>query len=114
MRNMLEKMLRCYGTKAEILHGGAASPVRAIIQPTRSKAKRTMEGDHGPLGDIPQGQYTYIGPVGQPVAQGDYLLVGVLRLRFRRVETIFSGDEPLYHWGLCMEVGEEDTWALNS
>lgn len=114
MKRMVEKMLHQFGTDAIVTTAAGSRIVRAIIQPTRSRARQTIEGDQTPLGQIPQGQYTYIGPAEPEIARTDRVEIGSLRLRFARVETVWDGNRPLYRWGLCYEEGGDDTWALKS
>lgn len=67
-----------------------------------------------PLGEIPRGQYVYIGPADTAVVDGDTLLVGESSYVFRRVEPYYYGEEAIYLWGLCVEKGVNDTWGTAS
>ncbi len=57
----------------------------------------------GILGEIPQGQYVYIGPAFPVAAAGDILYCGGKRYELRRSELVRFRGKPLYCWGLCIE-----------
>lgn len=68
MQRMVEKILNTYGTAVTLHHGGTDYELRAFFQPVRSKSWQYLEGNYSPLGEIPRGQYVYIGPV-EPAAE---------------------------------------------
>lgn len=107
MRRTVETILRQYGAPMTIVHGEAVRNVRAIFQSVRSKSKQAMTNADTPLGEIPQGQYIYIGSAGEPVCEGDVLLIADRRYGFRRVERIWCGEEVAYLWGICIEEGSD-------
>ena len=111
MRQMVSKILRTYGTAVTLTHGGTEYALRAFFQPVRSKSWQYLEGDYSPLGEIPRGQYVYIGPVSPEAAAGDTLHVGQRSYWLRRAELIHDGNGPVYCWGLCVEKGGEDNWG---
>ena len=63
MREMVGKILETYGTAVTLQQSGNAFAIRAFFQPVRSKSWQYLEGNYSPLGEIPRGQYVYIGPV---------------------------------------------------
>lgn len=107
MRQMIGKILNCYGTPAVV--GGKT--VRIFFQPSKSKSWQSMEPVVGPLGQIPGGQYLYIGPAEQRIAEGQTVTVAGENYLFRRCEAYRDADGPVYWWGLCVRKGGEDTWA---
>lgn len=114
MRRMAEKILRSYGTDMTVTSGTEAKTVRGFFQPVRSKSWQNMVSLATPLGEVPRGQYTYVGPAGTPVREGDTVTVGENTYLFRRVEPFLYGNETVYLWGLCVEKGVNDTWGSQS
>ena len=111
MVRMVGKILNSYGA-AVMLHRGAESfAVRAFFQPVRSKSWQYLEGDYSPLGEIPRGQYVYIGPVEPAAEAGDTLTVDGKNYWLRRTELVRDNNGPVYCWGMCVEKGGEDTWG---
>ena len=111
MRKMVSKILQTYGSSLMLEHEGESVEIRAFFQPVRSKSWQYLEGNYSPLGEIPRGQYVYIGPV-EPMAEaGDTLTVEGKRYWLRRSELILHQDGPVYCWGICVEKGGEDSWG---
>lgn len=114
MVRMVSKILNAYGAAVTLLHGETAYEIRAFFQPVRSKSWQYLEGNYSPLGEIPRGQYVYIGPV-EPMAEaGDTLTVNGKQYWLRRTELIPDGNGPVYCWGMCVEKGGADTWGRQS
>ena len=114
MQRMVEKILSAYGTAVTLRHGGTDYELRAFFQPVRSKSWQYLEGNYSPLGEIPRGQYVYIGPVEPAAEAGDALTVGGKDYWLRRTELIRDANSPVYCWGMCVEKGGEDTWGRQS
>ena len=111
MQQMVSKILNTYGTPVTLTQGETAYPVRAFFQPVRSKSWQYLEGNYSPLGEIPRGQYVYLGPVFPEAKAGDSLIVGKKAYWLRRTELVMDHNGPVYCWGLCVEKGGEDTWG---
>lgn len=111
MRQMVEKILETYGTAVTLQQGEDAHAIRAFFQPVRSKSWQYLEGNYSPLGEIPRGQYVYLGPVSPKAEAGDTLLVAEKAYWLRRTELVRDGNGPVYCWGICVEKGGEDTWG---
>ena len=114
MRRMAEGIFRQYGSTLYLTAGETRQQVRAFFQPVRSKSWQSMVSTATPLGEIPRGQYVYMGPASVQVNIGDLLEVGGKQYLFRRVEPYYYGDEAVYLWGLCVEKGVNDTWGSRS
>ncbi len=114
MRRMVDGILKQYGTAMTLTQGAGTVRIKGFFQPVRSKSWQSMVDLATPLGELPRGQYVYIGPAGTPVSDGDVLTVGEKRYFLRRVERYYYGDEALYTWGLCVEKGVNDTWGSQS
>lgn len=111
MRGMVDKILLSYGSAMTLHHDGQDHQIRAFFQPVRSKSWQYLEGNYSPLGEIPRGQYVYIGPVEPGAVAGDSLTLDDKQFWLRRTELIRDGNGPVYCWGLCVEKGGEDTWG---
>ena len=110
MQRMIGKILNTYGVT--IKRTDAANVTyRGFFQPVRSKSWQYLEGNYSPLGEVPRGQYVYIGPAEQEVAVGETLEVGGRDYMIRRVEPVYYGETVAYCWGMCVEKGGEDTWG---
>ena len=111
MRQMVAKILNTYGAAVQLNHEGTEYEIRAFFQPVRSKSWQYLEGNYSPLGEVPRGQYVYIGPVEPRATAGDTVTVGDKSYWLRRSELIHDANGPVYCWGLCVEKGGEDTWG---
>ena len=110
MRQILAGIIRSFGSTVEAVKGGETARFRAFLQPVTSKSWQNMDRVIGPLGEIPRGQYLYIGPVEQDVLAADFLRCGGAAYLVRRADTLLLGDEPLYVWALLVRRGGEDPW----
>ena len=111
MRQMVEKILKTYGTAAILQQEDVSYVIQVFFQPVRSKSWQYLEGNYSPLGEIPRGQFVYIGPVEPAAAAGDTLTVNEKTYWLRRTELILDANGPVYCWGICVEKGGEDTWG---
>ena len=114
MRRMVEKMLQQYGTDMVLQRGSERRNVRGFLQAVNSTAWQSIESEATLLGEISRGQYTYIGPTGVRVNEGDTLEVGGRVYLLRRVEPYRYRNQEVYLWGLCVEKGVNDTWGSQS
>ena len=110
MQQMIGKILNTYGVSIT-WKKEEPETYRGFFQPVRSKSWQYLAGNYSPLGEVPRGQYVYIGPAGKPVAFGDTLEVGGRDYMVRRVEPVYYGENVAYYWGMCVEKGGEDTWG---
>lgn len=110
MKRMIDKILRQYGTPAKLHHGEEVVSLRIFFQPSMSKSWDSMNPIVTPLGQLPGGQYLYIGPADQDVAQGDLVYVDAGGYVVRRAETYYYGDGPAYRWALCVRKGSDKKW----
>ena len=110
MQQMIGRILNTYGVSV-IWKTEEPVTYRGFFQPVRSKSWQYLEGNYSPLGEVPRGQYVYIGPAERCVAFGDTLEVGGKDYMVRRVEPVYYGEDVAYYWGMCVEKGGEDTWG---
>ena len=111
MQQMVEKVLASYGSAVTLQKGEDTYAIRAFFQPVRSKSWQYLEGNYSPLGEIPRGQYVYIGPAEPKAEAGDTLVVEGSAYWLRRTELVRDSTGPVYCWGLCVEKGGEDNWG---
>ena len=102
MEKLIEAVLTGYGSEITI----GSQSVRGFLQPVTQTGIRSMERVFGPLGEIPQGQFLYLGPVTPALSRGDTLVCHDIPYLVRQVETIYLRDTPCYLWGLCVRKGE--------
>ena len=114
MKKMVAGILRQYGSGMTLEQGGSTVTVKGFFQPVRSKSWQSLTNVATPLGEIPRGQYVYIGPADTEVAVGDMLRVGEDQYVFRKVEPYRYGEKQIYIWGLCVEKDVNDTWGSQS
>ena len=111
VEQMVTKILNTYGTAVTLNHRGMSRELRVFFQPVRSKSWQYLEGTYSPLGEIPRGQYVYIGPVEPAAEAGDTVTVDQKQYKLRRCELIYDAGGPVYRWGMCVEKGGADTWG---
>ena len=100
-----------YGTDLTITSDGVSKTVRGFFRAVNSQSWQSMESEASLLGEITRGQYAYIGPVDANIREGDTITLGSRTYLFRRTETYYYSNEPVYLWGLCVEKGVNDTWG---
>jgi len=114
MQNMLMKVMERWGTTLVLRKGTQEFTCKGFFQETGSKSWQNGEMLYSPFGEVPRGQYLYLGPA-EPLAEtGDVLLLSGNAFEVRRTELVRYGDTPMYCWGLCVKKGGEDTWASQS
>lgn len=111
MRRMISKVLKQYGVAAVLQHDGQEISLRIFFQPSMSKSWDSMNPIVTPLGQLPGGQYLYIGPAEQPISQGDQVDVNGESFIMRRVETYLDHSGPIYRWALCARKGSGEEWG---
>ena len=114
MKRMVEKILSQFGTDMVVQSGSTTNTVRGFLQAVNSASWQSMESEATLLGEISRGQYTYIGPAGIRVKEGDTLVLGERSYLLRRVEPYRYRNQEIYLWGLCVEKGVNDTWGSQS
>lgn len=111
MVRTVEKLMACHGSDMTLLHGGESKAIRGFLQPVSSSSWQSMASEATALGQLSQGQYTYLGPVTAEAQEGDFLLLGQKRYLLLRVEDYRYDGQPIYQWGLCVERNGEETWG---
>jgi len=111
MQHKIRKILDTYGVEMVLKDEIISMTFHGFFQPVRSKSWQYMEGNYSPLGEVPRGQYVYIGPASLHLKAGNTLIVGGAEYMVRRLEPVYYGEEIAYYWGMCVEKGGEDNWG---
>ena len=107
MRRIIDDLLQRFGVDA-LVNG---IPTRIFLQFSNSKSWDSMNPIITPVGQIPGGQYLYIGPADIPVAVDDEVTVADTDYIVRRSEVYQTHEGPIYRWALCCLKGGEEQWT---
>ena len=111
MERYIKEILAQYGAILTVCHGETQTACRGFLRPVTGKYWQNMEHVLSDIGQVPRGQYVYLGPPEVPLVQGDRVILEGTAYLVRRGERILLGDRCLYYWGLCIQEGTEDTWS---
>ena len=114
MKQMVNTILRQYGTTIGISGPTGERSVKGFFQPVRSKSWQSILNVEIPLGKTGRRQYVYIGPGDTEVSEGEVLTVGEKAYYLERVEKYYYADQPVYTWGMCVEKGDLKQWGVPS
>ena len=114
MRKAIKQAFYRYGTTISVRKDGKTLEFRGFLQHTDSKSWQNMRGEFCALGEIPRGQFVLFAPANVVLSHGDKLKQGDKVVAIRTLERVMLGDAVLYQWGLCENVGGEDTWGSQS
>lgn len=106
MRRVIEELLQRFGVDALV----KGIPIRIFLQFSNSKSWDSMNPIITPVGQIPGGQYLYIGPADIAIASDDEVTVAGTDYIIRRSEVYQTNEGPIYRWALCALKGGEDQW----
>lgn len=112
MIQTVDLLMEHYGSSLRLCRDGEATEFKAFLQPVTSKSWQNMERLFGGLGEIPRGQYLYLGPRNVCLSAGDELETGEQAYIVRKAETLMLEDKPLYLWALCVRKGGDDPWNV--
>lgn len=108
MKKLVSKLIDRYGSRMIITTATRQVTIRGFLQLVTSKSWQNMERMVSTGGEIPRGQYLYVGPADLILHGHDTIVTGGHTYIVRRADRIYYRDEPLFIWGLCVEGG--DTW----
>lgn len=111
MEGTIKALIGRHGVEMTLVREGTEAIFPCFFQPVRSSSYQSMEPQAAPLGQLSQGQYTFLGMTEPLVQSGDILMLGEKRYLVRRVEIVCGNGVPLYQWGLCVERSEETAWG---
>ena len=111
MREMIDAILHQYGSALTVQRpDGTEKELRGFVQPVTSSGWQNMKKVIHPLGQLPTGQYVYIGPSDGMLGEDDLVVCMGETYRVLRCEALSLADEVLYTWGLLKKAGGEDPW----
>ncbi len=109
MRRVIEDLLQRFGVDALV----KGIPTRIFLQFSNSKSWDSMNPIITPVGQIPGGQYLYIGPAEIAITADDEVTVAGTDYIIRRSEVYQTNEGPIYRWALCALKGGEDQWTYH-
>ncbi len=107
---MIASLLRQYGDEVQIVREGKTESVRAFLQPVMSRSWQNMQRLIPEGGQVPIGQFLYVGPPDVSVEDAVEILLRGRAYLVRRVDTVSFQDKVLFHWALLVEGGRDDPW----
>lgn len=108
MSGELRRLLAVWGNPVTVVRrDGTSQTVRAVFAPSSFLRRRDMKRVVRDWGEIPQGQYCYIGPPEVDLRTADRLEHGGKTYEVRQWEQVCLGGEDLYGWGMAIEIEEE-------
>ena len=110
MKALIQSILTGYGSLVTIRDGESTRTFRAFIQPVTEKGWQNTRKIIASLGQVPKGQYVYIGPAEMELLEGQMLEARWQKYLVRRCEKVFLGEEAMYTWALLTKVGGADPW----
>lgn len=108
---LIRGLIERYGTEVTVYSDGALATTRAsrvtraFFRIVTSKSWQNMERMVTNAGEVPRGQYLYIGCADCPLQNTDMIMFDGRRFVVRRSERIFLGAEAVFVWALCVEGG---------
>ena len=115
MKALIRRLISRYGTDIEILtEAEKSTKARGFLQLVTSKSWQNMERMIPDGGEVPRGQYLFIGLPDSGVRAANILLADGRVFIVRRADAILYRNESLFIWGLCVKGGEADPWTESS
>ena len=111
MKHLVTRLLCRWGGPVEIVGEAESRVIRAVLESSASVSWQNMRRQMRDLGQVPAGQYLYIGP--EDISSAQFLRRWGKAFLPRRCEEISLGGDVLFYWGLCVPVGEEAAWNLS-
>lgn len=108
MKKLLSRLITRWGSEVNAVFGNESLTLRCIFEPTTSRSWQNMRRQIRDLGQLPQGQFEYIGT--EDLSAADYLLRGEQVYLLRRCEPIYLKNQCICYWGLAVPAGEESQW----
>lgn len=110
MKWLIQTLIRRYGSSVKAVFPENTTLVRAFLQPVTSKSWQNMDHMIPTGGQVPRGQFLYIGPPNLDILKAEHLELDGRYFLVRRADTIVFDDQRLFLWGLCVEGGRADPW----
>ena len=110
MVRLVNKIFRRYGVPIKVEAASGSYTVHGFVQHTATSARKHLLPEYTPLGEVPQGHYLMLLPLGE-VQVGRQLMYNGKWYIVRRIERVWLGNAAIYDWCLCEERGEWDQWG---
>lgn len=112
MKELIARLIRDYGAATTLVFNGTNTyrHTRAFLRLVTSKSWQNMERMIPDCGEIPRGQFLYIGPPELMLNGGDFVVYDTRTFIVRRADAIVFRNDRLFVWGLCVETGEDAGW----
>ncbi len=105
MKELIDEIIAKYGNELLISHGQSNYWTRAFLQLITSKSWQNMERMVPTIGEVPRGQFLYLGPADVPLSGYDSIELDGRLFIVRRADAILYRSERIFIWGLCVEGG---------
>ena len=109
MKELVQRLIDRYGSDMTITTAEGEVRTRGFLQLVTSKSWQNMERMVSTGGEIPRGQYLYVGPADLTLRGRDIIFTAGHTYIVRRADAIVYKNQPLFIWGLCVEGGDEWT-----
>lgn len=110
MKRLIAPLLRQYGETITVVRKNDSETVRAFLQPVMSRSWQNMQRLIPAGGQVPIGQFLYIGPPEVSVDDALELKLHGRSYLVRRVDSVYFREKLLFHWALLVEGGRDDPW----
>ena len=105
MKKLIAGLIAQYGNDVVITHGEEIYRTKAFLQLVTSKSWQNMERMIPTIGEVPRGQFLYLGSPEIPLNGYDSIETDGRVFIVRRADAILYRSNRLFVWGLCVEGG---------
>ena len=111
MKELITRIINTYGNDIIITANRVEHRTRAFMQLVTSKSWQNMERMIPDAGEVPRGQFLYLGPADVPLSGYDTIEMDGRTFIVRRADPILYRSERIFVWGLCVEAGGKAVWS---
>ena len=105
MKELISELIAKYGSEVLISHEKRNYRTKAFLQLVTSKSWQNMERMIPTIGEVPRGQFLYLGPADTPLSGYDSIELDGRLFIVRRADAIVYRSDRIFIWGLCVEGG---------
>lgn len=105
MTQTVRQCLAAWGSPLEAEFPEGIHAFCGVLEPVTSHAMQHMRRSFHDLGELPQGQFLYLGEA--DISRARLLRRGGQVFRVCRCEAVSLGGRILYYWGLAATAGKE-------
>ena len=107
MKQVIAAILKRWGCAVNVIFEDRTVPIRAILAPTMSQSWKSANRIVKAFGEIPYGQFLYLGPPEVEALDAQRLECQGKDFVLRRCEPVMAGDTVLYRFGLAVPLRKE-------